>query len=117
MAKKKKNKSSKSLFSFRKYKKIEGGKTKKGKHPKLIVDENKTEFGFMGLTESNKRGHHKNIELLKNPEKGNTKPAFIRKELRYDSKDNFSEILESYHLTEKDKENILNYLKKLKKKK
>ena len=43
---------SNNLFSFRKYKKVEGGKIKKGKHPKLIVDESKTQFGFMGLTES-----------------------------------------------------------------
>ncbi len=82
----------------------------------MIVDENKTEFGFMGLNESNKRGHYKNIELSKNPDKGNTKPTFIRKELRYDSKDNFSEKLKSYHLSEKDKENILNYLKNSKRK-
>lgn len=122
MAKKKNKQTSKkfannNLFTFRKYKKVEGGKTKKGKHPKLIVDENKTQFGFMGLTESSKRGHHKNIELSKNPEKGNQSPAFIRKELRYDSKDNFNEILKNYNLTEKDKQIILNYLEKSKKKK
>ena len=104
------------LFTFRKYKKVEGGKVKKGKHPKLIVDENKSEFGFMGLTESPKRGHHKNIELSKNPEKGNTKPAFLRKELRYDSKENFYEILKDYNLTEKDKQAVLKFLDKIKKK-
>ena len=107
----------KNLFSFRKYKKVEGGKNKKGKHPKLIVDENKTQFGFMGLTESRKRGHHKNIELSKNPEKGNFNPAYIRKELRYDDKENFYERLKNYNLSEKDKQLILKYLEKSKKKK
>ena len=105
------------LFSFRKYKKVEGGKSKKGKHPKLIVDENKTQFGFMGLTESRKRGHHKNLELSKNPEKGNSSPAYIRKELRYDNKENFYERLKNYNLSEKDKKSILKYLENLKKKK
>ena len=48
-----------SLFKFRRYKKVEGGKKKKAKHPKLIGDETNDEFGFMGLTESSKRWRHK----------------------------------------------------------
>lgn len=51
------------MFSFRRYNKIEGGKKKRAKHPKLIVDKKGDEYGFMGLTESPKRGHHKNIEI------------------------------------------------------
>lgn len=93
----------KNLFTFRKYKKIEGGKTKKGKHPKLIVDENENNFGFMGLTEAEKRGHHKNIKLSKNPQKGNCNNAFLRKELRYDSKDSFYKKLDDYNLSSQDK--------------
>ena len=38
-----------SLFKFRKYKKVEGGTHKRSKHPKLIVDETREEFGFMGV--------------------------------------------------------------------
>ena len=71
----------------------------------------------MGLTESRKRGHHKNIELSKNPEKGNFSPAFVRKELRYDDKENFYERLKNYNLSEKDKKLVLKYLENLKKKK
>ena len=105
------------LFSFRRYKKVEGGKIKKAKHPKLIVDENVNEYGFMGLTESAKRGHHKNIPLIKNPQKGKIEQSYLRDELRYDNKDNFTEILKNYNLSYEDKLNIIKYLEKHKKKK
>lgn len=105
------------LFTFRRYKKIEGGKKKKAKHPKLIVDENKTSYGFMGLTESPKRGHHSNIPLNKNPKKGYKGKAYIRNELRYDIKDAFSEILPDYRLSNKDIKLISDYVNKHKKKK
>ena len=105
-----------SLFKFRKYKKVEGGKKKKGKHPKLIVDETNEEFGFMGLTESPKRGNHKNIPLSKNPKKGDKRPAYIRNELRYDKKSAFQEILKDYELSNKDIDKIIKYIEKHKKK-
>ena len=105
------------LFVFRKYKKIEGGKIKRAKHPKLIVDEENDNYGFMGLTESPKRGHHKNIKLSKNPQVGNTSDSYLRDELRYDLKENFSDILEDYNLSEEDKIAVLEYIKKRKKKK
>ena len=98
------------LFTFKRYKKIEGGVVKKAKHPKLIVKETKTEYGFMGLTESPKRGHHKNIPLRKNPDPKNPNPAYLRDELRYDTKDRFYETLASYRLSKKDKQFILKYL-------
>lgn len=107
----------KGLFNFRRYKKEEGGKIKKAKHPKLIVDETNKEFGFMGLTESSKRGHHKNISLSKNPRSGDIRKAYIRDELRYDDKKFFSDVLANYNLTSKDIKNIKEILKKRKKKK
>ena len=55
---------------FRRYKIEEGGKKKQAKHPKLIVKKDNDRFAFMGLTESPKRGHHNNLPLIKNPEKG-----------------------------------------------
>lgn len=98
--------------------KNEGGKKKKAKHPKLIVERSGNQYGFMGLTESSKRGHHSNIPLSKNPQKGKSKKmAYIRKELRYDKTDNFSEILSDYKLTSKDQKTILDFVKKLKQKK
>ena len=106
-----------SLFKFRKYKKIEGGTHKRSRHPKLIVDEDDKNFGFMGLTESKKRGNHKNIPLDKNPKVGDKRPAYIRDELRYDSKNKFEEILRDYHLCDTDIAKILKYVEKHKKKK
>ena len=105
------------LFTFQKYNKAEGGKHKRAKHPKLIVEEEGKMFGYMGLTESDKQGHHKNIPLSKNPKKGDKRPAYIRKELRYDTSDNFQGILEDYKLTSKDKKEIRAWLNKKKNKK
>ena len=104
------------LFSFKRYKKTEGGVHKKAKHPKLIVDETKAQYGFMGLTESAKRGHHKNIPLKKNPQRKNQNTAYLRDELRYDTKDSFYETLSSYRLSAADKKMILKYLEKKKRK-
>ncbi len=112
-----KDESESSLFKFRRYKKLEGGKNKKAKHPKLIVKETKSEFEFMGLTEEEKSGHHKNIPLIKNPKKGDTRKAFVRKEIRKDIRENFGEILANYNLSEKDKLSIIEFIEERKKKK
>ena len=111
MARKKKQ-----LFVFRRYKKKEGG-SKKSRHPKLIVEESNTEYGFMGLTKDSHSGHHANIPLKKNPQKNNKKQAYLRKELRYDDKTNFEkDILSDYTLSEEDKQTVLKYFEKYKKK-
>ena len=71
----------------------------------------------MGLTESKKSGHHTNIDLYDNPEfdtknkKRKTYKSYIRKELRYDNKENFSEVLNNYNLSYRDKMRIIEYLK------
>ena len=103
------------LFNFRRYKKKEGDSKKR--HPKLIVDENKINYGFMGLTEKSKKGkHHNNIPLIKNPKNGDTRPAYLRKKISYDIKENFGDILKDYNLSDKDKKDIITYVnKKLKK--
>lgn len=103
------------LFTFQKYQKIEGGLKKRAKHPKLIVDEENEQYGYMGLTESEKQGHHANIPLTKNPKKGDKRPAYLRREIRYDTKDNFVEV-EDYHLSNKDKQTVLQWLAEKKKK-
>jgi len=104
------------LFTFRKYDKIEGGKRKRAKHPKLIVDKKGNKFGFMGLTESPKRGHHKNIEI-NNPQKNKSGKSYIRNELRYDDKKHFSEPLKNYKLHNENYVKIIDKVNKHKKKK
>ena len=106
-----------SLFRFRKYKKVEGSKHKRAKHPKLIVEEDDNNFRFMGLTEAPKRGNHKYIPLSTNPKKGDKRQAYLRDELRCDSKNKFEEILNDYSLSEKDLIKIIKFLEKYKKKK
>ena len=102
-------------FHFRRYKKEEGGDKKRAKHPKLIVDESRNEFVFMGLTESPKRGHHKNIPLSKNPRKGDQRTAYIRDEVRRDSKSFFGGRLSDYRLSRRDEKMITEHLAKKKK--
>lgn len=112
-----KNAGGSGLFKFRRYKKPEGKIGAKAKHPKLIVEEIDNEYSFMGLTKSEKSGHHKNIALEKNPKKGDKRKAYLRKELRHDKTSNFGDILENYNLSEVDKEKVIEYIKKIKKKK
>lgn len=103
------------LFRFRKYKKTQG--KKKLKHPKLIVDDYDSEFGFMGLTSSKSKGKkHKNIPLHHNPQEGNSKQAYLRRKIEYDNKKMFGEILSNYKLSDDDMDNIVSYVAKRKKK-
>ena len=101
------------MFEFRRYKKKEG--KKQVRHPKLIVDEDKTNYGYMGLTENKKNGHHSNIPLERNPKKNDSRPAYLRKDIRYDSKTRFGKILDDYNLSQKDKQYIIDYVEKHKK--
>ncbi len=100
-----------SLFTFRRYKKKEGASQKR--HPKLIVHEGTGYYGFMGLTESKKRGtKHYNIPLSKNPKKNDKRPAYLRKQIDYDVKDNFGDILRDYNLSSKDKRYVQDFVNK-----
>ena len=105
------------LFVFRRYKKKEGGKEKRVKHPKLIVDVQDKNYGFMGLTGASRRGHHSNIPLSKIPQTGKNDKSYLRQELRYDNKNNFEEILKDYNLSDSDKKAVIEFIKKRKKKK
>ncbi len=104
------------MFTFRRYNKIEDGKRKRAKHPKLIVDKKGNEYGFMGLTESPKRGNHKNIEI-RNPQKNKRGKSYIRSELRYDDKKYFSRPLQDYKLHKEDYDVIIDKVNKHKKNK
>lgn len=99
------------LFKFRRYKKFEGPPGNKQQHPKLIVEDLETEYGFMGLTESERHGGSKNIPI-KNPQKGDSRPSHIRKEVRHDIKENFfEEILDEYELSKADIKAVKKYLR------
>lgn len=104
---------------FRRYKKKEGKPGEEVRHPKLIIAEDDTTYNFMGLTESPKRGHHKNIVLLVNPKKGDKRKrqVYLRDENRKDSKDKFYPYPENgYKLSKVDKQMLVEYLEKKKKK-
>ncbi len=102
------------LFTFHRYKKKEGDL--QVRHPKLIVDEENNNWGYMGLTEQKKKGkNHYNIPLSKNPKKGDTRPAYLRKQINYADKKKFEKRLSNYKLSQKDLNYIYDYVEKHKK--
>ena len=101
---------------FRRYKQEEGDSNKKVRHPKVIMRKENDTYDFIGLTESSKRGHHKNILLSKNPEKGNSSPAYFRDEVRNLPTERFSEPLRNYKLSDKDTKLAWSIYQKRKKK-
>lgn len=100
-------------YFFKRYKKKEQGV----KHPKLItatiVENGTRKHIFMGFTESETTGHHKNIEIT-NPKTNDKRPAFLRAEQRKDKVTNF-EPLKNYKLHKKDEFKVDLYLHKKKK--
>lgn len=98
------------LFDFRRYKKRQGNSYER--HPKLIVDEKSTQYGYMGLTESKYKGkHHRNIPIS-NPKKGDNRPSYLRRKIEYDTKNNFGDVLVDYRLSDEDIDKIIKYLNK-----
>ena len=102
---------------FRKLNIYEGPAGNKQKHPKIIIERENDKYSYMGLTESPKRGHHSNLPLNKNPRRGDSRPAYVRKEVLLRSVYDFDEILSNYSLSNIDRLNVLNEYNKLKKKK
>ena len=103
------------LYVFRRYKLKQGNKNVR--HPKLIVDSKEDQYGYMGLTSSDRRGHHKNYLLKNNPQKGQLGKSYLRTDIVYDKKKMFSEILNDYHLSIEDKKYVIEFVNKHKKKK
>ena len=102
-------------FRFLRYK--EGPPSKKRKHPKLILEKENNTYHYMGMSESAKRGRHKNIELTKNPKQGDTRPAYIRKEYLIRPTKDFYGIRKDYSLSSVDEVRVLSEAQKLKAKK
>ena len=112
MKKKKPQTRSLKLFNFYRYKKKEGGKTKKARHPKLIVGRSGDTYSHMGLTSSKRKGHHGNMEIV-NPENWSQK-SWLRKEVRKNHVSEFGEHLPNYKLHPDDKKKVLDFLAKKK---
>lgn len=88
----------------------------KGKHPSLIVGSSGDgkKYVNMGLTHSEKRGHHKNISIS-DPTNWN-KTSYIRDDVRQDDINKLKVVLKDYKLNPKDENKILKILEKYKKK-
>ena len=103
------------MFEFRRYKIKQGNK--QVRHPKLIVDETDTEYGFLGLTSRKQKGkRHNNFPLFVNPKlsrKGShfTEESYLRKKVEYDKKTKFGSPLPGYALSEIDEMRIRDFIK------
>ena len=99
-------------WHFRKNKKRKCGTKNKGSHPALIIGETDdgTAYVNIGLTNSPKRGHHKNIKIH-NPQNWKEE-SFLRDDIRIDSKEYLSEILKNYKVCPEDIDKIWEIIKK-----
>ena len=99
-------------WHFRNNKKRRFGSENKGSHPSLIVGETDDGSAYVniGLTNSSKRGHHKNIKSH-NPQNWDTS-SYLRDDVRIDSKEYLSVILKDYKLCPEDVEKIWKIIKK-----
>ena len=89
-------------WHFRNNSKRKKGNSNKGKHPALVVGESDDGTGYLniGLTNSPKRGHHKNIKIH-NPQNWDEN-SYLRDDIRIDSKEYLSEVLKDYKLCPDD---------------
>ena len=71
----------------------------------------------MGMTESAKRGRHANIKLSKNPKRGDTRPAYIRREYLIRPTEDFHGERKDYKLSSEDLPFVMQESRKLKAKK
>ena len=101
-----------SKWHFRDNKKRKIGGTNKGAHPSLVIGEtdNGQNLINIGLTKNPKRGHHKNTKIH-NPQNWNH-VSYLRDDIRIDSKEHLSKILEEYNLCPDDIDEIWKIIKK-----
>ena len=98
-------------WHFRNSKIRKEGKNK-GKHPALIfakTNDNKKYYNI-GLTHSDKRGHHHNIEIY-NPENWKNK-SYLRNDISDDDIHQFEKVLKNFKVNPKDKTKIQTLINK-----
>ena len=92
------------------------GNKSNGKHPSLIVGitDDKKKYINLGLTHSDKRGHHKNVEI--HDPVNWSKKSYIRNDLQEDDVYKLKTVLNEYKLNPQDVNKILKIIEKHKKK-
>ena len=100
-------------WSIRENKARKKGKQDKGKHPAVAVGKNGKMVANVGITHDKKRGHHANIQLSRNPNPKDKRPAYLRDDLQYDHEKNLKHVLAGYrNLPPKDQEKVLKIINK-----
>lgn len=83
------------------------------KHPSLVVGEKDNTFINIGLTHSDKRGHHKNIEI--HDPTNFSKKSYLRDDVKETDKKYMKELLRNYRISKKDIDKILKIISKYEK--
>ena len=99
-------------WHFRKNRKRKLGSKKAGGHPALVIGESTDGSSYynIGLTNSEKRGHHKNISIH-NPQHWEEK-SFLRDDISVDPKEYLSIVLKDYKLCPEDIDKIWKIINK-----
>lgn len=99
-------------WHFRRNVKRKNKKTKHKGHPALVIGESDDGGSFIniGLTHSQKRGHHKNIEIH-DPLDWNKK-SYLRDDIQIDLKEYLSEVLNDFNLCPEDIGKIMEIINK-----
>ena len=99
-------------WTFRNNLKRKNASNKGGKHPSIVVGEENNKFANLGLTHAEKRGHHKNIMLSRNPNPQDKKPSYVRDDLKLDDMKYLKEVLNYKKLPQKDIDKIMKIINK-----
>lgn len=105
---------SKKEWHFRENNARRKSNTKRGSHPSLIVGEDRDNYANIGITSKNKRGHHKNIKLSKNPKSNDFDDSYMRDDLQIHNKKHLVRILKDYKLADQDVDKVLKIINKYK---
>ncbi len=99
-------------WHFRRNKNRKFGNSNKGVHPSLVVGESDDGKSFVniGLTSNSKRGHHNNVPIH-NPQDW-SKTSYLRDDIKEDSKEYLTVILQEYKLCPEDIDKIWEIIKK-----
>ena len=85
----------------------------KGEHHSLVVGKNGKKLANIGTAHQEKRGHHKNIPLSRNPNPKDKQKAFLRDDLQYHDEKQLKEVLKGFRkLTKKDQEAVMKIINK-----
>ena len=88
-----------------------GNKKGVNHHPAYVYARKGQFYRYIGITEDDHAGHHKNGQLSRNPDRSSGKAAYIRRPEK-DHYRNFTGFYPDWYFAEKDREEVMKKIKK-----